>query len=195
MFQCRSAVYREDVALEDWQISGCQDEVGTRFRRGLVASDEPHDVYTATLWEYSNRKLSFDADVINAFTGVLEVLHRRMVSNEDLAHPSSGSVCGLPVAVFDWALLWEPVNHLKRRSDTLWPSWSWSGWTERTSMLLPGMKGAELHDRLLQRSWIKWVVGEFRTDTAAPLLSSINDVQRQNPLFPSDAYPPVIRSS
>ena len=128
MFQCRSAVFREDVILEPRQITDCLDRAGLRFPRGLIESDEPHSVYVATLWEYSNRKLLLDTDVINAFTGVLGVLHRRMVGNDDVVDPGSGSVCGLPIAAFDWALLWEPVIHLKERSDAMWPSWSWCGW-------------------------------------------------------------------
>ena len=195
LFQCRSAVYREDVILEDWQISTSQDQVGTRFPRGLVADDEPHNVYIATLWEYSDRKLSFDTDVVNAFTGILEILHRRMASNGNRVNTGSSSICGLPMSIFDWALLWQPVNHLKRRSDTSWPSWSWCGWNGRACMLLSGMKGAELQDWLCQRTWIKWVVSEHRTDTAAPLPSSIDYIERQNALFPSDVYPPVTRSS
>ena len=134
-------------------------------------------------------------DVINAFAGVLEILNRRMVGNDDLVNLGSSSICGLPKPIFDWALLWEPANHLKRKSDTLWPSWSWCGWNGQASMLLSGMKGAELQDWLCQRTWIKWVVGEHRTDTAAPLLSSIDYAQRQNSLFPSDVYPPVKQSS
>ena len=190
MFRCRSSVYREDVILEDWKIISSQDQIGYRFPRGLE-SDEPHSVYAGTLWEYSNRKLSFNTDVINAFTGVLEILHRRMVGNDDLVNPGSRSTCGLPTAIFDWALLWEPVIPLKRRSDALWPSWSWCGWNGRVSLLLSGMNGAELQDWLCQRTWIRWVVGEHRTDTAAPLLSSIDYFQRQNTLFPSEVYPPI----
>ena len=101
MFRCRSTVYREDVTLEDWEIISCQDQVGYRFPRGLVESNEPHSVYAGTLWEYSNRKLSFDTDVINAFTGVLEILHRQMVGNDDLVNTGSRSICGLPTAICD----------------------------------------------------------------------------------------------
>ena len=113
IFRCRSTVYREDVILEDPEIISSQDQVGYRFPRGLVESDEPQNVYAGTLWEYSNRKLSFDTDVINAFTGVLEILHRRMVGDDDLVSTGSRSICGLPAAIFDWALLWEPVIPLR----------------------------------------------------------------------------------
>lgn len=195
MFQCRTAVFREDVTLEPQQITGCLDRAGLRFPQGLIESDEPHSVYVATLWEYSNRKLSFDTDVINAFTGILRVLHRRMVGNDDLVNPGSGLICGLPVAVFDWALLWEPVLDLKERSGAMWPSWSWCGWNGRASLLLSGMKESELQDWLCQRTWIKWIVVECRNDTATPLLSSVDYVERQNLLFPSDVYPPVTQSS
>lgn len=194
MFKCRSTFYREDVILEDRNIISSQDHVGYRFPQGLE-SDEPQSVYVGTLWEYSNRMLSFDTDVINAFTGVLEILHRRLVGNDDLVNTGSRSICGLPTAIFDWALLWEPVSPLKRRSNALWPSWSWCGWNGRISLLLSGMNGAELQDWLCQRTWIRWVVGEHRTATAAPLLSSIDYIQRQNTLFQSDVYPPVLLSS
>ena len=195
MFRCRSTVYREDIILEDPEIISSQDQVGYRFPRGLVESNEPHNVYAGTLWEYSNRKLSFDTDVINAVTGVLEILHRRMVGDDDLVSIGSRSICGLPTAIFDWALLWEPVIPLKRRSDALWPSWSWCGWNGQASMLLFGLNGAELHDWLVQRTWIRWIVREHRTDTAAPVLSPIDYIQRQNTLFPSHVYPPITPSS
>ena len=62
-------------------------------------------------------------------------------------------------------------------------------------MLLISMNGAELQDWLCQKTWIRWIVREHRTDTAAPVLSSIDYIQRQNTLFPSDVYPPVLLSS
>ena len=57
------------------------------------------------------------------------------------------------------------------------------------------MNGAELQDWLWQRTWTRWIVGEHRTDPAAPVLSSIDHIQRQNTLFSSDVYPPITPSS
>ena len=58
-----------------------------------------------------------DEDALNAFLGVLQLLETEY---ED------GFFWGLPVADFQWALLWEAVSLTKRREG--FPSWSWAGW-------------------------------------------------------------------
>ncbi|KAF2101845.1 HET-domain-containing protein [Rhizodiscina lignyota] len=191
VFQCRSAVFREDVALEDWRITSCQDEMGMRFFKGLVAGDEPQSVYVATLWEYSSREFSFNSDAINAFTGILEVLVRRLVGNPDPQSSSHGSVCGLPTAIFDWALLWEPVTPLERREGASWPSWSWCGWNGRVSLFLSSMDDAALQNWLSSQTWVRWLVYEQSKDLAATHLRRVDYAHRQNALFPPDLYPPV----
>lgn len=80
--------------------------------------------------EYLERKLTYEADVLRAFSGILRTLGRSM---------SGGFHFGLPEQFFDAALLWVPTETLTRREDLNngnqrheFPSWSWAGWKGHT---------------------------------------------------------------
>ena len=189
IFHCRSAVYREDINLESWKITTCQDEVGDRFREGLKSSTEPQQVYVASVWEYSSRKLSHDDDVVNAFEGLLKIIVKMFV--EVYPHPLIGasSICGLPTPCFDWALLWLVQAPMQRRRKSLWPSWSWCGWTGKVSFVLCSMKSAALFDWLREETWIKWMACEQRTSGC--YTAQVHCSQGRSPYFPAEKYPPV----
>lgn len=72
---------------------------------------------------FTSRKITFDADTVNAFDGMLELLRRGA---------NTKSYFGIPSFAFDQALLWYPAECLRRRKDQdgneLFPSWSWAGW-------------------------------------------------------------------
>ena len=75
---------------------------------------------------YLKRWLTYDEDILRAFTGILGALDSSM---------SEGFHFGLPQQFFDAALLWVPVKPLTRREDLrndlarpAFPSWSWAGW-------------------------------------------------------------------
>lgn len=88
--------------------------------------------YIELVCRYSNRNLTYDQDVLPAFSGVLEALARRSFRG--------GFVCGLPALFLDSALLWQPLLIARRRSESPvgtatkiapiapLPSWSWAGW-------------------------------------------------------------------
>lgn len=76
--------------------------------------------------EYLGRKLTYEGDILRAFSGILETLGRGI---------SGGFHFGLPEQFFDAALLWVPSEALTRREDLKngypkyrFPSWSWAGW-------------------------------------------------------------------
>ena len=74
--------------------------------------------------EYTNRRLTFEADGLNAARGVIAAYCRSI---------NESSVCGLLLSVlFEYSLLWFPTRTLKRRLTTkgteAFPSWSWLGW-------------------------------------------------------------------
>ena len=79
--------------------------------------------YKGFVIQYNTRELSYESDVLNAFSGVLEAINM---------HFPSGFVHGLPEFYFDLALLWQPATPLRRRSSGNLtyapPSWSWIGW-------------------------------------------------------------------
>lgn len=95
--------------------------------------------YKGLVEGYSPRKLTFQGDVLNAFAGVFAALGKHMATG-------SGTVCGLPAAFLDLALLWTPVRVLTRREEEVvgadafaaftsstdgrakCPTWSWAGW-------------------------------------------------------------------
>ncbi|KAH8743461.1 heterokaryon incompatibility protein-domain-containing protein [Hyaloscypha finlandica] len=66
--------------------------------------------YVKLVEKYTTRKLSHDADIINAFLGTFAVLN---------ASFQSDIFCGLPAAALDLALLWAPAARLSRRGSTL----------------------------------------------------------------------------
>ena len=79
---------------------------------------------------YLDRKLTYEADILRAFSGILRTLERTM---------SGGFHFGLPEQFFDAALLWVPVETLTRREGLKnekqkyeFPSWSWVGWKGHT---------------------------------------------------------------
>ena len=90
-----------------------------------------------TLWKtyreavsmYTMRKMTWQSDAINAFTGVADLISQG--TNTTFWY-------GLPEFAFDRALLWQPGEELKRRvkpgSDEPLdiPSWSWAAWEGHT---------------------------------------------------------------
>lgn len=113
-----------------------------RVYRKLSNREEPQDLLTSLspipdfkfyielVCRYSNRNLTYDQDVLPAFSGVLEALSRRSFRG--------GFICGLPALFLDSALLWQPLLRARRRSPVgavtkiapmaPLPSWSWAGW-------------------------------------------------------------------
>ena len=151
IFQCRRAVWREDVVLENPVVQNSFDMTG---KYSISTSDEePHNDYIGSLYEYSHRTLSLDSDILNAFGGISKILFERM--NEGKLTDIK-SVFGLPAIVFDWALLWQP-NKTAHRRQSGWPSWSWCGWSGGVSMLLSNFTYSELQDWLHNHTWIDWI--------------------------------------
>ena len=75
---------------------------------------------------YLGRKLTYEKDILRAFSGISNALAGSM---------SEGFFFGLPQQFFDAALLWVLTEHLRPRKDTRngvasynFPSWSWAGW-------------------------------------------------------------------
>ena len=114
----------------------------TRFANTIIDSNI---VRADTLWpclgkwdnllsSYLKRRLTYEEDILRAFSGILELLSSSMLG---------GFFFGLPQQFFDAALLWIPEKNLTRCEDrrsgtvkTPLPSWSWAGWKgARTSQI------------------------------------------------------------
>ncbi|KAF2457619.1 hypothetical protein BDY21DRAFT_344350 [Lineolata rhizophorae] len=80
--------------------------------------------YTNLVEEYTMRQMSYQTDILDAFTGVLNSLRNSF---------RGAFVFGLPITELDAALIWEPDGRLERRThpengEPIFPSWSWAGW-------------------------------------------------------------------
>ena len=75
-------------------------------------------LYDRLLEQYSGRELSYDSDMINAFSALLEKFQQQ-------SH--TGTLWGLPAAALPWTMLWEEESYCNRRIPEF-PSWSWAGW-------------------------------------------------------------------
>jgi hypothetical protein len=156
MFRCNNVCWREDMHLENQDISGSFDMMFKHtIHHGDNGTEDRHGDYTAALYEYSGRNLGYDSDVLNAFGGVLAVIIKRMRNDR---HPAYSQLYGLSSVLFDWALLWEPERSIHRRPGG-WPSWSWCGWIGRMAMVLTHFRTtAELDNWLQHHTWIKYTL-------------------------------------
>lgn len=99
--------------------------------------------YVKLVEKYTLRKLSYESDILNAFSGLFAILNEYFRSDIISGLPASASA-------LDLALLWAPVARLPRRGCNLpamedvdlgevnrkFPSWSWAGWTGRVEYRL-----------------------------------------------------------
>ena len=117
-WECRSSVWIEDIA--DAPEGANPLRISKRKQAG-----DPNELqflrypdlrqYANLVHRYNSRLLSFHSDALNAFSAILQVLHRSFPGN---------FIHGLPEFFFDYALLWQPVFPGKKR-DYKCPSWSW----------------------------------------------------------------------
>jgi hypothetical protein len=114
--------------------------------------DEPWCTYRRAVEQFTVRTLSYERDVLNAFAGFLNNMsHERCLE-------------GLPVSTFDLALLWQPRECLRRRTE--FSSWSWAGWVGGVQWFddqcLDGCgkqfttEKQRVDDWIKKRCWIVW---------------------------------------
>ncbi|KAH7089582.1 heterokaryon incompatibility protein-domain-containing protein [Paraphoma chrysanthemicola] len=116
-FSCNSAVYSEEVITGSVLDSDAAMMQGAQLIKVRPAPRRLWSTYKRAAESYTARNLSHQSDVVDAFTGILQIL-------------SNGRcVEGIPVAVFEKALLWQPRERMLRR--TGFASWSWTGWKGR----------------------------------------------------------------
>ena len=144
-FQCRSATFSE-VEIEQSKV-----EWGREFEppsnslfnianKPSLSSDsaevpkwEDFKKYKELVEMYTKRDLTVPSDILSAFSGILGWLG---LSTEGLI------LQGLPTSSFGLALLWNSTMVSRRRERSSesdankFPSWSWTGWSSRTSYRL-----------------------------------------------------------
>lgn len=122
-WECHCAVWIEGLEPIEHKCKNNTQSIvrGLPFKRSPALKD-----YGDFVKGYSDRTLTYDQDVLNAFSGILTMLTGAFVG---------GFVAGLPVLYFDSALLWYsscPTAARKVSSNgpknAMPPTWSWAGW-------------------------------------------------------------------
>ena len=142
-FYCRAAVWREDLMAESEEISpAVKSSTG-----GSLASPEPLKRLGDHVYIYSSRDLTYLGDISNAFDGIKRAISPFL--------NGSGFLRGLPVAAFDWGLLWGAFYGAPLRRRPGFPSWSWMGHVGRVIMA-HGSSGDRTQKWLREKTWIDW---------------------------------------
>ncbi|KAF2012898.1 HET-domain-containing protein [Aaosphaeria arxii CBS 175.79] len=150
VFRCQGVDAWEEHLIEaPDEIKGQQTRRYGGFEGGDIGEFE------GLIQNYSERILSFDKDVYNAFAGVSRQLTVQL--DTELCH-------GLPTRYFDWFLLWRPLSLQSRRLSKdeptiLAPSWSWSGWVGTSWPHMWDWYNRSIGDikkAIRKRTWIIW---------------------------------------
>lgn len=152
---CPKAMHSEELALE--QALHVQRDPLSSPLPGLTISpslepmepDEYRKLYTALLFSYRQRRLTFQTDLLNAFTGISEVLG---------AAQDDPCIWGLSESQFSYAMTWHFLSRCSRNGNHFpifgsdgtkevvpVPSWSWAAWScdNLRFNLIPGEVGIQ----------------------------------------------------
>ena len=135
-WKCQSAAWLEEVALEDTTSTDFEiiNKAGTtRFPDRPLDQYDYSRLYQNLVTNYLQRHLSFQSDVINAFSGICGRLSA--IQNDHF-------FWGMPQSRFSWSLGWglykkQIRNYAHTRliaasgtvQEVPFPSWSWAAWT------------------------------------------------------------------
>ena len=131
---CRSTVWEEPVRDPTEDMAGAIERTPHAYME--LAYREPQwpdlDQWASLVRRYNGRKLTFDGDVINAFSGAAAIFQRLC---------NGGLLWGIPEMFFDHCIIWLPGCTLRRRrldsdssSASKLPSWSWVAWEGAISL-------------------------------------------------------------
>ncbi|CCX15891.1 Similar to hypothetical protein SERLADRAFT_417313 [Serpula lacrymans var. lacrymans S7.9]; acc. no. EGO21914 [Pyronema omphalodes CBS 100304] len=136
-YQCDRDVWCEDLHAErlsknlhkKFYASAGPKKLWLHTQIQTMAHKKVFDEYMCQLEDYTCRGLTSPTDILDAFTGIANVLGQLPYNR--------GFVAGLPVMALDHAMLWMPRGCIERRKvagedgEKLlapFPSWSWAGW-------------------------------------------------------------------
>jgi len=155
-WRCRFSEWSEGTNL-DLSPTAMETTSATLFYDILDENIDTIESYDTIILYYSRRKLTFEADILNAATGLLRRLEIRMATR---------FFYGLPRSAFDFAILFlassneskDCISH--RRPE--FPSYSWAGW--RNEIHHPGSAeigslsahAIDANTWLAERTWIIW---------------------------------------
>ncbi len=125
-WECRRLIWTEELAdvPDGVTPSKSLQRNPDRYSFEFLPWPDLHQ-YSKLVGSYNNRLLTYQADALQAFSAILNVLSRSF----------PGGFChGVPELYFDYGLLWRPNTPLRRRcadasdGSSAFPSWSWLGW-------------------------------------------------------------------
>lgn len=123
-WECAGDIWREHVDASP-KATGPADGAGIDqaiFQHSLPDLSKLQIV----LRGYNKRDFTYPEDALRAFAGILVSLNTSF---------PGGFLSGLPISLFDVALLWQPCKKMVRRTPKdskhllQLPSWSWAGWS------------------------------------------------------------------
>ncbi|KFY24758.1 hypothetical protein V491_02032 [Pseudogymnoascus sp. VKM F-3775] len=132
-FQCRLCVCYEDIYGEHSKSSRTSSGAVNPLDREVWATDAAYspafNIYEGLVKSYCGRQLSYQSDILSAFSGIMSALQERHGWKFTSA---------LPEQIFGLALLWRPMTSSRPRfrckldeagsSFDKFPSWCWSAW-------------------------------------------------------------------
>lgn len=168
-FQCRQSTWTEEINANGKLLSWNLDRINAPLS---LMQENPLRHYSNCVKLYTVRSLTYSGDKLNAFEGITASLEE---------HLGSKFFCGLPTALFDWALLWEPSEPLYRISSTdpYFPSWAWCGWVGGVEWRSSTTSGCllNLHEWLINHTWIIWRTGIAENDGSDLVWNASREVQ------------------
>ncbi len=174
---CRRVFWREYVRspTEDtsYKIPHNQRYGGGGYLVTSIPTWPDLESWATMVEEFNRRKLTFDEDVVNAFSGVASVFNSRF---------SGGILWGIPEMFFDHCIVWRPKKVLRRRangrslSENPFPSWSWVGW-EGDLNLVSAPLILDNHPRIDDQTvHIQPVARWFKSGKSSPPLSLVKNI-------------------
>lgn len=151
-------------------------------RNNVLSKAFPY--YAQFVLDYSRKQLSYQSDVINAFTGITRMLEQ---------HWDWRFLQALPVPLIDLALLWAlstttTVNDAEsqRRQEIHFPSWSWVGWNGGVDYALVPKTGLRSK---LESVYLEDTTGCYEATDRIPEFSTSrihSEQERDNPSDPEN---------
>ncbi|KAF2464175.1 HET-domain-containing protein [Lindgomyces ingoldianus] len=146
---CKEAVYSEDVVPGKTLESDAAMQDGAELIKLRPDNCSLWSTYRRGVQTFSSRSMTHERDILNAFRGIL-----RMIC-------PGRTLEGLPVSIFDMALLWQPRERLTRRVG--FSTWSWAGWLGKIHWFDDGSLEGSIESSETQKveAWLKekcWIV-------------------------------------
>ncbi|UNI20172.1 hypothetical protein JDV02_006288 [Purpureocillium takamizusanense] len=149
-FMKMAAKERDKMApVFDISVDAPRDFMGSLGDTG--GGSTPWDLYRRAVDDYTKRKLTWESDAVDAFSGVEHIVRHGI---------NTKFWFGLPEFAFEQALLWqakEPLTRRARDNRAIFPSWSWAAWRGQVSYRGRGWKNSVLWG---SAAVIRWFVRE-----------------------------------